>query len=194
MKKNIVLILLILSVNLKGQDITNRINEIRYMYQKAQNEKEHYTKQVKDITWDSFEYDEEEDRSLKKNITYYYDANEMVMALIHTSIISDYSSYRNDVECYFKNDSLFFVYSIERRCNRTSFNPEQSNETINVTEERIYFDAYENCIRFLKKEAEGTTETIDSICEKKQNIEQDCSKSVNIINEIFSLLKNGPKK
>jgi hypothetical protein len=181
-------------VNLKGQDVTNRINEIREMYQKTLKEKENYTTQVKDITWESFEYNEEEDRTLKKTITYYYDVNKIKMTVISTSIISDYSSYKQETECYYENDSIFFIYSVERSSERTSLNPEQSNEMVNVKEKRIYFDVLGNCIRFLNKEANGTPDTIDSLCQKEQNVEQNCSSSTDIVHEIFSLLKEERKK
>jgi hypothetical protein len=194
MRINIVLVFLILAVNLKGQDVTNRINEIREMYQKTLKEKENYTTQVKDITWESFEYNEEEDRTLKKTITYYYDVNKIKMTVISTSIISDYSSYKQETECYYENDSIFFIYSVERSSERTSLNPEQSNEMVNVKEKRIYFDVLGNCIRFLNKEANGTPDTIDSLCQKEQNVEQNCSSSTDIVHEIFSLLKEERKK
>ncbi|SDD28451.1 hypothetical protein [Williamwhitmania taraxaci] len=170
MRINIVFVFLILAVNLKGQDVTNRINEIREMYQKTLMEKENYTTQAQDITWESFEHNEEEDRTLKKTITYYYDANKIKIAVISTSIISDYSSYKLETECYYENDSIFFIYSVERSSERTSLNPEQSNEMVNVKEKRIYFDVLGNCIRFLNKEANGTPDMIDSLCQKEQNV------------------------
>jgi hypothetical protein len=194
MRINIVFVFLILAVNLKGQDVTNRINEIREMYQKTLKEKENYTTQVKDITWASFEYNEEEDRTLKKTITYYCDGNKIKMAVISTSIISDYSSYKQETECYYENDSIFFIYLVERSSERTSLNPEQSNEMVNVKEKRIYFDVLGNCIRFLNKEANGTPYKIDSLCQKEQNVEQNCSNSIDIVYEVFSLLKKERKK
>ena len=190
----VVLILLVLSVNLKGQNVTNRINDIRDMYQKTQKEKSHYQKQVKDITWDSFEYDEDEDRNLKKAITYYYKANKIKIAVICTNIISDYSSYVKETECYFENDTIYFIYSVERHSERTSLNSEQSSETINVKEERVYLNDLGKCIRYLKKEVDGSIENIDSLCKKEQNVEQDCSNSIDIIREINSLVNHSPTK
>lgn len=48
--------------------------------------------------------------------------------------------------------------------------------------------------RFLNKEANGTPDTIDSLCQKEQNVEQNCSSSTDIVHEIFSLLKEERKK
>lgn len=189
MRINIVFVFCMLALNLKGQEVTNRINEIRDMYQKIINEKENYSTRVKDITWESFEYNEEEDRTLKKTITYYYDGNQVQIAVISTSIISDYSSYKQEVECYYQNDSVFFIYLTEKQNERTSLNPEQSNETVNITEKRIYLDKLENCIRVLKKEAVGTPDAIDSLCQKAQNMEQNCREVTDIVHETLSLLK-----
>lgn len=189
MRISVLFVLLFLSVSLKGQTVTNRINEIRELYQKIQKEKNNYTTQVKDITWDSFDYNEEEDRTLKKTITYYFDASRIRIALISTDIISDYSSYKQVTECYFESDSIFFIYSIERNSNRASLDPEQSNEQANVCEKRIYFDLNGTCIRFLNKETSGAVNMIDNLCQKQPNVEQDCSISKSFVSEIKSLLK-----
>ena len=180
--------MLTLTFNLKGQDVTDRIAEIREMYKEIIKEKDYYSKKVKDITWNSFEYNDEEDRSLKKYISYYHNDDQIKMAIISTSIISDYRSYKRESECYYKKDSIFFIYISERISERTSFDPDQSNETVHVKEKRIYFDSSGNCILFLVKEAKGNPDSMDYILQKNQNIEEDCIKAKNIVSEIISLL------
>ena len=188
MKLIIAFIFIMLTFNLNGQDVSGRIAEIRKMYKEIIKEKDYYSKKGKDITWDYFIYNDEEDRSLKKGISYYHNDNQIKMAIISTSIISDYRSYKYESECYYENDSIFFIYISERISERKSFNPDQSNETVHIKEKRIYFDSSGNCILFLVKEAKGNSDSIDNILQENQNIKENCTKAKNIINEIISLL------
>lgn len=194
MKISIVLLFLMSVLNLKGQEVTNRINEIRKMYQTIIEGKENYSTQVKDITWETFEHNQEEDRSLKKTVTYYCDGKQIKMAIISTSIISDYSLYKQEAECYYENGSVFFVYLSENKRERTSLDPENSNEAVNVIEKRIYLDKSEKCIYCLQKEIEGSSDTIESLRQKSKNIEQECTEIADVIYEILSLLKDTPQK
>lgn len=193
MKMNIVFVFLALTLNAKGQEVSNRIDEIRKMYQQITSEKENYSTQIKDITWETFEYNEEDDRSLEKIIRFYCDSNQLKMVIINTRIFSDYSLYKQEIECYYENDAVLFIYLVEEKNDRTSFDPEHSNETVNVIEMRIYFDTSGNCIRYLKKETEGSPDDIDSLRRKSQNIEQDCSEITDFIYETLSILKELPQ-
>jgi hypothetical protein len=192
MKTIIVVVFVILVMNVNGQDGAKRINEIRNLYQKIIKEKDDFFTLERDVTWETFEYNAEEDRSLKKNITYYYDGKQIKIAIINVSIIGDYSSYKQEQACYYENGSIFFVYIIEENRIRSSLNLEHSIETINVIEKRIYFDMAENCICYLNKEFEGNPNDIDSLRLNTQNIEKSCSDITDIIKELKSLLKEPP--
>lgn len=189
MKINIVFVFLVLMLNAKGQQVSNRIDEIKEMYQKINSEKENYSSQKKDITWESFENNKDDDKSLEKTINYYYNGSQIMMIVINTSIIGDYSYYKQKLECYYANDSIFFIYLTEKSEERTSLDPESSSETVTAVEKRIYLDKSEKCIRYLKKETEGTPDVIDELCKKSQNVEQNCSDITELMQDIITLLK-----
>jgi len=82
MKKFRLLLLLFLTFQLKvySQDVDNRINEIRKMYQQTINEKSLYSTKEEDITWKAFSGDD--DSYSKATATNYYDFNKKLKLII----------------------------------------------------------------------------------------------------------------
>jgi len=178
------IILLLISNNTISQTVNNRINEIKDNYKEIIKNKGSYSKIIKDVTWNYFEYSEEEDRSLERIETLYYGDKHLKLKSIETSITDDYSSVEELIECYYDNDSLFFIYRRTKSLTRISFNPDNQNNTVIFVEERIYLDTELNCIKYLVKNIEGTDDKIKDLIAKTRNIEQDCSERTEFIKEL----------
>ena len=190
MKKIIVLVFLMSTLQgVKGQEISNRIKEIKEMYGKIMSEKKSFSKQVKDITWDALEYDEDDQKFKEKTITYYCDGSQIRMIVIYTTIYDDYNFYEQEVECYFNNDSVLFIYSIEKQGFRSLFDIPFSEMEFDIIEKRIYLDKEEKCVRFLVKEMRCSIDTMEQFQKKTPNVEQECSDATDVIDETLSLVK-----
>jgi len=190
MKKIIVFVFLMSTLqSIKGQEVPNRIKEIREKYGKIMSEKKYFSKQVKDITWDVLEYDEDDQKFKEKTITYYYDGSQVKMVVIYTTIYDDYNFYEQEIECYLDDDSVLFVYLVEKQGFRSLSDISFSETEFDTTEKRIYLDKEERCVRFLVKEMKCSIETIEQFQKKTPNVEQECSDTTDVIAEILFLIK-----
>lgn len=190
MKKNKLLLLLLLITQLKiySQDIDNRINEIRKMYQQTVSEKSLYSTKEKDITWKAFSGG---DDTYSKAIatSYFNNKGELKLIIINTSSIGQLREFSGRYELYYNLDSLFFLYSTRNNITWKEVY-EQKGKTYSITEDRVYFGKDGKCIRYLYKKFEGEPEKIDSIRNVTPNREFDCLYSNDLVERIENYLKD----
>lgn len=180
----LVLLFFILNSSLFGQNVDTRIKEIREMHQKIVSEKDSYVAKEKEVTWDVFEYNEEDDRYVKAIIISFFNNEEKKIVEVKSEISQQWFHNLNTIECYFDNDSLFFTYVVNERAN---YKYEESGikvDTKKIKEKRIYFDKYGRCIRYLIKDVEGKPEVIDSLRQVTPNVELNCLDAQELIKEV----------
>lgn len=170
-----------------GQDTTTCINEIRQMYKQTLREKSTYKTKEKDITGEAFS-SEDDSYSYAKMISYYTSANELELINLIFSTTGQRSSFNENVELFYNNDSLYFLYS-ERKRSEWKEVYGQKGKTTSVTEERVYFNKNGECIRYLIKEVDGKPEEIEILLNAEPNIEIDCLDAEELIKNIRKYLQ-----
>jgi hypothetical protein len=151
------------------------------MYQNIISEKDSYVTKEKDITWDVFSG--ADDSYSKAIITYYYKSGQLKHATLNASSVGQYEHYKRNIELYYNNKTLFFIYSVRDNIQWKEVY-EQKGKQVSTIEERIYFDKNGKCIRYLIKEAKGKPETIDSLRQALPNVKLDCLDAEELIKEI----------
>ena len=188
MKQSTLLLLTVLQFNLYGQDVENRIKDIRTMYQQTVAEKDNYSTKEKDITWKAFSG--EYDRYSKATAVSYYDVKKhlkLVKCMFSSS--GQYSNFYSEAELYYNSDSLYFLYSVRKNTQWQEVY-QQKGKSTSQTEERVYFGEDGKCIRYLYKEYNGKPEQIDSLQKVTPNQEFECMYSDEMVKRIEEYLED----
>lgn len=174
MRQSTLMLLIVLQFNLYGQDVENRIKDVRAMYQEKVQNRLSYIMQEQDITSHYWVYDGEGDDSESVTLTSYF-SNDNIMI---TEVMREQSNmwYRRltTIEYYYKSDSIFFIYNVASTSNYVHGETGIKIDNEFVNEKRFYFAENGKCIRYLSKEFEGKPNVIDSLRNITKNIELSC--------------------
>lgn len=169
-----------------AQDVPARIKHIRALYQSITAGRDQYQAREKDITWDAFDFEEEEDRTLRKYVKFFYDTKSLKLAVVTTEVINDYSHFKEVAEYYFEQGNVLFAHVVSETHGRSSLSADPDNERMWIVEKRVYFNDKGSCIRYLKKDIEGMLLETDELRQDAQNIEESCS-DIDVIDVVDEL-------
>jgi len=117
MRQSTLILLVLLQLNLYGQNIDNRIKDIRAMYQERVQNKSSYTVKEKDITSRYWVYDGEGDDSESITLTSYFSGEDIVIIEVKREQSNMWFSRVINNEYYYKSDSIFFIYNVTSTSN-----------------------------------------------------------------------------
>ena len=164
---------MIMSPLVKGQERDTIIKQIRAEYQRIQASKSTYTKKIIDKSKELYAPGDSTDEAIReKIISIFFDKDKIVLIEIYELFDMMWISETN-TECYFKEDTIFFIYSRMTIKDWEGFDNLENRNT-KVTEQRFYLSK-EKCIKYLEKKVEGKLSEIENIIKKAPNIEKNCS-------------------
>ena len=188
MRQSTLILLAFLQLNLYGQDVENRIKDIRAMYHERVQNKSSFTMQEKDITSRYWVYDGEGDDSESVTLTSYFSSGGVMIIEVKREQSNMWYSRATTIEYYYKSDSIFFIYNVTSMSNYVHGETGIKIDNELVNEKRFYFAENGKCIRCLSKEFEGKPNVIDSLRNVTKNVELSCEDIQYQIDEIKQYL------